>query len=68
MGDTVDLAEAKELHFEKAERPIRPKQAWREGTGLVNDPPGTRRRHAAYTLDEIGAFAVSLRDVDPGAR
>ncbi len=49
-------------------RPIRPKQAWREGTGLVNDPPGTRRRHAAYTLDETGAFAESLRDIDPGAR
>ena len=51
-----------------APRPIRPQQAWRQGAGLVNDPPGTRRRHASYTLDEIGAFAESLRDVDPGAR
>ena len=51
-----------------APRPIRPRQAWRPGTGLVNDPSGMRRRHAAYTLDEIGAFAESLRDVDPGAR
>ena len=29
--------------------------------------PGTRRRHAAFTLDEIGAFAERLRDVEPGA-
>jgi uncharacterized protein len=49
-------------------RPIRPQQAWREGTGLINDPSGTRRRYAAYTLDEIGAFAESLRDIDPAAR
>ena len=49
-------------------RPIRPHQAWREGTGLVNDPPGAARRHASYTLEEIGAFAEGLRDIDPGAR
>ena len=28
-------------------RPIRPAHAWREGAGLVNDPPGDRRRHTA---------------------
>ena len=49
-------------------RPIRPQRAWREGTGLVNDPPATGRRHASYTLEEIGAFAEGLRDIDPGAR
>ncbi len=49
-------------------RPIRPQRAWREGTGLVNDPPGPGRRHASYTLEEIGAFAEPLRDIDPGAR
>ena len=25
-------------------RPIRPRRAWRDGTGLGHDPPGTRRR------------------------
>jgi hypothetical protein len=49
-------------------RPIRPQRAWREGTGLVNDPPATRRRHASYTLEEIGTFAESLGDIEPGAR
>ena len=49
-------------------RPLRPEQAWREGTGLVNDPPSTTRRHAQFTLEEIGAFAERLRDVDPGSR
>jgi hypothetical protein len=49
-------------------RPIRPVRAWRETTGLVNDPPGTRRRHTPYTREEIEAFSESLRDVSPGER
>ena len=49
-------------------RPIRPARAWRAGTGLVNDPPGTRRRHASFTREEIGAFAESLREIAPGER
>jgi uncharacterized protein len=44
-------------------RPIRPERAWREGTGLVNDPPGARRRHAGYSREEIEAFSAGLRDV-----
>jgi uncharacterized protein len=49
-------------------RPIRPTQAWREDTGLVNDPPGDRRRHTPYTRDEIEAFAETLREVPAGER
>ena len=49
-------------------RPIRPAQAWRESTGLVNDPSGTRRRHTAYTREEIEAFAETLRAIPPGER
>lgn len=41
-------------------RPIRPKRAWREGTGLGNDPPGGKRRHSPYTREEIEAFAETL--------
>jgi uncharacterized protein len=52
--------------FEK--RPIRPARAWREDTGLVNDPAGTARRHTPYTRDEIEAFARTLRDVAPEGR
>jgi hypothetical protein len=50
------------------ERPIRPARAWREGTGLVNDPSGTRRRHTAYTREEIEAFAKTLHAVPPSER
>jgi hypothetical protein len=49
-------------------RPIRPVRAWRDGTGLVNDPAGTRRRHAAYPREAIEAFSAGLRDVPPAER
>jgi uncharacterized protein len=49
-------------------RPVRPAQAWREGAGLVTDPPGTRRRHTPYTREEIGAFVETIRSVPPGER
>jgi hypothetical protein len=49
-------------------RPIRPARAWRETTGLVHDPPGTRRRHTPYSREELDAFTLPLRRVPPGAR
>jgi hypothetical protein len=49
-------------------RPIRPHTAWREGTGLDNDPAGAKRRHTAYTRDEIDAFVDTVRGVQPGSR
>lgn len=49
-------------------RPIRPAQAWRDGTGLVNDPAGTRRREASYTAYEIAAFVETLRGIPPNER
>ena len=49
-------------------RPIRPRTAWREGTGLDNEPPGAKRRHTAYTRDEIDAFVDTVRGVQPGSR
>ena len=49
-------------------RPIRPAQARRDGTGLVNDPPGTRRRHTSYSREEIAAFAETLRALPPAER
>src|SRR5262245_18952158 len=50
------------------QRPVRPGRAWRVDTGLVNDPAGVKRRHTAYTPDEIEAFVRALRDVPPHAR
>jgi hypothetical protein len=49
-------------------RPTRPAGAHREGTGLVHDPAGTRRRHTRYSREEIAAFSASLRDVPPATR
>ncbi len=49
-------------------RPIRPVQAWREGTGLVNDPAGSRRHHTFYAREEITAFTEMLRHVPPPER
>jgi uncharacterized protein len=49
-------------------RPIRPRSAWREATGLAHDPPGSERRHTRYTSSEIVAFVASLRDVSPAER
>lgn len=44
-------------------RPIRPARAWREGTGLVNDPGGERRRHSSLGRAEIAAFVERLRNL-----
>jgi hypothetical protein len=49
-------------------RPRRPTKAWREGTGLVHDPAGTRRRHTPYSRAEIEAFVDQVRHVPPGER
>ena len=32
------------------------------------DKPGTRRRHTAYTREEIEAFAETLRAIPPAER
>ncbi len=49
-------------------RPIRPAGAHRDGTGLLHDPPGTRRRHTPYSRAELDAFSAGLRDLPPAAR
>lgn len=49
-------------------RPIRPQGAWRAGTGLENDPAGTRRRASPYGRSELDAFVETLRGIPPGER
>jgi hypothetical protein len=49
-------------------RPIRPRNPWREGTGLTHDPPGARRRQSSYSRAEIEAFAAELRATPPAER
>ena len=49
-------------------RPIRPRVAWRDGTGLANQPAGTKRRHVTYSRKEIGELVERLRETPPGDR
>ena len=49
-------------------RPIRPQGEWRDGTGLANDPPGTRRRQLRHSEAEVAALVERLAGVDPRER
>lgn len=49
-------------------RPIRPRKAWREGTGLVNDPPDTKRRTLQYSESQVRDLVEALRGIDPADR
>jgi uncharacterized protein len=49
-------------------RPVRPARAWREATGLDHDPASTERRHAGYTLEEIGLFAARISQIPSASR
>lgn len=46
-------------------RPLRPQNAWRTGTGLINDPPDRRRRTLSYSTAEIAELTAELRDTPP---
>jgi hypothetical protein len=49
-------------------RPLRPRNAWRPGTGLDNDPPDARRRTLNYSRDEVAELTATLRHTPPSAR
>jgi hypothetical protein len=49
-------------------RPIRPRQAWRDGTGLMNDPASTVRHSLHYSNAEVAALTEELRGIDPRGR
>jgi uncharacterized protein len=51
-----------------ATRPIRPQRAWREGAGLVHDPPDTLRRSVRYSTKQVLELVQTLRDVPPAER
>src|ERR1700727_4064415 len=53
---------------ELVRRPIRPRQAWRPGTGLLHDPPDTKRRSLGYTMEDVAALSEQLRDLPPEQR
>ena len=49
-------------------RPIRPRRAYRLGTGLDTDPPDTRRRSLNYSQVEVDELVSALRNIPPLAR
>jgi hypothetical protein len=49
-------------------RPIRPRRAWRPGTGLDHDPADTHRRTLRYTRQEVVQLREELGDVPPDER
>jgi hypothetical protein len=49
-------------------RPIRPRHAWRPGTGLSNHPPDASRRSLKYTQQEVAQLSEQLRAVQPDQR
>jgi hypothetical protein len=49
-------------------RPVRPRHAWRPGTGLVNDPPDTERRSMKYSPEEATELTARLEHVAPRDR
>ena len=51
-----------------APRPIRPKTAWRRGTGLGNHPAGTKRRRMSRSPSEQAELTARLHATPSPAR
>ncbi|UWR21549.1 DUF1272 domain-containing protein [Sulfitobacter sp. S190] len=51
-----------------APRPIRPRTAWRDGTGLRHHPATTKAARCTWTDAEITRFVARLRDTAPQDR
>lgn len=49
-------------------RPIRPKEARRDGISCVHQPPSTARKTAKFTREETIAFATLHKHINPSDR
>lgn len=49
-------------------RPIRPRNAWRDSTGLAHDPASHVRRQTSYRRAELDGFTQPLRGIPPRER
>ncbi len=49
-------------------RPLRPKNAYRAGVSLADQPASTERKHSPYSRDEVNAFGSTLAQVLPHQR
>ncbi|MDH3761717.1 MAG: DUF1272 domain-containing protein [Gammaproteobacteria bacterium] len=49
-------------------RPVRPREARRDGVSLAHHPASTRRIHTPYSHEQIREFAESAKDLAPETR
>lgn len=49
-------------------RPVRPENAWRSGTGLVNHPASAKRVRLTYSADDIATLIAKVKDIPPTER
>ena len=49
-------------------RPTRPKQNWKDGNCLANDPASTTVKHRPVDIDAHSAFASKIKDIPPHRR
>ncbi len=49
-------------------RPIRPAREWRRGICLEKRPASVKRVHLSYSIDDIAAHSLRIRDIPPEDR
>jgi len=49
-------------------RPIRPATEWREGLSVAKRPPSSTRVHLSYSLEDIAAHSMRIKDIPPHQR
>lgn len=49
-------------------RPVRPREAYRDGVSLAHQPPSKNRVHTKFGLPAIKSLSARLRDVPPSER
>jgi len=51
-----------------APRPVRPRREWRPGLSTTTRPPSATRVQLSYPIEEVRAFAETLRTIPPEER
>ena len=51
-----------------APRPIRPAREWRPGLSLAKRPASTKRAALSYSVENIAALSLRLKDIPPEER
>ena len=50
------------------QRPIRPATEWRPGLSVEKRPPSSKRRTLSYSLDDIAAHSMRIKNIAPENR